>query len=283
MKLTPQNMNRIRKLVDAMYRDRIVMHTFWTIVLTCAVIVTGVMITHLVSARYAVLPMEPTVPIAFGCAIEPFGFTPRWGAMKSDAELARNFCEISPTEFIQPPLYDIDTLQFPLADLNDEGVSADVQDMITSKLFYSTRHFGLYNLDSGEYVANTHPGIDFKMPKGTPVSAIAGGRVNRVMREDGGLGNAVIVEHILPRTQERIFSVYGHLDMILVQEGLIVKPGHIIGIVGDSGDARGSHLHLQIDRDRGLLRHQPYVPARDTPLEETAKWTVHPMEFIEQY
>lgn len=283
MKLTSQNITRIKRLVDALYRERIVMHTFWTIVLTCTVIVTAIMITHLVSARYTAPQLLYLGENAeFGCAIEPFGFTPHWGAMKSDAELQQTFCDISPAKFVQTPLYDIDALQIPLEELNDDN-SAEAEALITSKLFYSTRHFGLHDLDSGEYRANSHTGMDFKMPKGALVSAVAGGRVNRIMRERGGLGNAVILEHALPVTRERVFSVYGHLDMILMEEGMVVKPGHSIGTVGDSGDAKGSHLHLQIDRDRGLLRHEPFVSPVNMTLEEAAKWTIHPMDFIEQY
>ena len=181
MKLTSHNIRRIQNLVDATYRERIVMHTFWTIVLTCAVIVTGIMITHLVSARYATPQETLSVPTEdFGCAIEPFGLTPRWGVMRSDAELERTFCEIPLKEFIQPLAYDIESLQIPLAQLNDDH-SEEARNVITSKLFYSTRHFGLYDLDSDEYVSSDHPGMDFKMPKGTPVSAIAGGPVEIVL------------------------------------------------------------------------------------------------------
>lgn len=256
--------------------------TLWTIFLTLTLTYTSVFVAKVVDAqRNNPLPQDPFP--SFECAIEPFGFTPQWGNMDSLEELSRSFCHINPNEFVSPPPYDIDALKTPLDDLNANTQTISAQKLITMKLFYSTRPFGSYDLDSDEYVSPDHPGMDIKMPIGTPVRAIAGGTVNNIETKKDGLGNTVIIEHHLPDTNEKVFSIYGHLNHILVNRGNILAPGTIIGTVGSTGNTSNPHLHLQIDRDRGLIRHLPYVPLPGIKVEQAVRWTIHPMEFIENY
>lgn len=256
--------------------------TLWTIFLTLTVAYIIVFVAKVVYAERSTRTAPGNVP-PFECAIAPFGFTPDWGSMNSLEKLSRSFCHIDPKEFIPPPLYDIAALQTPLEELNQEPRTQVQKNILTMKLFYSTRHFGTYDLDSNEYVTLDHPGIDFKMPIGTPVHAIAGGIVSSTTQHDDGLGNTIIIEHRLPRTQEKIYSIYGHLNQILVNRSDIIHPGTLIGTVGTTGNTSAPHLHLQIDRDRGLLRHIPYVPPPGVTIEQATRWTIHPMEFIENY
>lgn len=220
----------------------------------------------------------------FGFAIAPFGFSPDWGSMKSTAQFTRSFCEMKPADFTAPPAYDIQVLTTPLAKLNGQPRTPEVTRDITAKLFYSTRYLGKYDLDSAEYVATTHPALDIKMPKGTPVGAIAGGEVNAVGNDPQGLGIHVIIEHHLPQTGERVFSVYGHLQAAIVNAGDPIVPGQVIGIVGNTGDSTAPHLHLQIDRARtGELVHAVYVPGSSTTIAEATRMTIHPIDFLRQY
>lgn len=256
--------------------------TLWTIFLTLTLTYTFVFVAKVVSAeRSTRTPFDPFP--SFECAIHPFGFAADWGKMESIEKLSRSYCRIHPTEFVSPPPYDIDALQTPLEELNANTQSIDTQKLITMKLFYSTRPFGTYDLDSDEYVSPDHPGMDIKMPIGTPVRAIAGGTVNNIEIKKDGLGNTVVIEHHLSDTNEKVFSVYGHLNHILVNRGESVSPGTLIGTIGTSGNTFNPHLHLQIDRDRGVLRHIPYIPPPGATLQEATRWTIHPMEFIENY
>ena len=277
-------------------------NTLWTVFLTLTIAYLAVFTgeaTHALSRREArraerlaeqeltrtlqrVEKFKSSAQVAFGCAIQPFGFTPNWGAMTSDLQLNRNFCDINPEELVPPPPYILSDLTVSLAELNKEKTPENIR-RLTAKLFYSTRHFGAYNLDSGEYQLPNHPGIDFKMPEGTLVRSIAGGVIHAVNRDKDGLGNHVIVEHVLPDTSQIIFSIYGHLDLIVVEEGDQVSPGQFLGTVGSSGNVTLPHLHLQIDTSRNLPRHKPYVPAPDTEKSEWMKWTIHPIDFIQMY
>lgn len=210
----------------------------------------------------------------------PVSDVPDWGTMRSPAEWDRPFGQIPASEFVPLPPYDLSTLQIPLSSLANPIRPAFIP-AITAKLTYSTRYYGAYDLDVGEF-SGLHPGIDLKLAFGTPVGAVAGGRVSLVQKKDDGLGLYVIVEHRLA-SGERIFSIYGHLDTAWVQEGEDVRPGQIIGTVGLSGRTTAPHLHLQIDRDDGSVPHQPYWPTRIPSPAEAARHTLHPIDFIRQF
>ena len=229
-----------------------------------------------------VRPAAPDTIPSFECAIDPFGRVPNWGDMRSAAQIGRAYTAIAPQEYVFPPAYNLPELQTPLSTLNQEPRSAEAERLLTEKLFYSTRFMGRFDLDDGEWTG-THPGIDFKMPPGSPIRAIAGGRVSAVRNQPEGLGKYVMIEHRLPTTSERIFSIYGHMDVITVAAGDAVRPGDDIGTVGETGDATLPHLHLQIGRDDGSEPHQPYVPTASATRSEVMKHLINPMDVIDRY
>ena len=55
-----------------------------------------------------------------------------------------------------------------------------------------------------------------------------------------------MLEHRLPGMQGPVYTLYGHLSTVKVKVGQTVKVGEIIGEVGSSGMAAGSHLHFEI-------------------------------------
>ncbi len=86
-----------------------------------------------------------------------------------------------------------------------------------------------------------HDGLDIAAPLGTPVRAIASGRVTLAGRvSDGAV--VVLIEH-----GPGIFSLYGHLESELaVRDGQSVVAGTVIGSVGLTGNTTGAHLHLEV-------------------------------------
>lgn len=85
-----------------------------------------------------------------------------------------------------------------------------------------------------------HSGIDIGGSTGTNIVAAESGRISYTgyMR---GYGNVIILSH------DRGYStVYGHNSVNLVKKGQYVKKGSIIGKVGKTGNATGSHLHFEI-------------------------------------
>jgi hypothetical protein len=90
-----------------------------------------------------------------------------------------------------------------------------------------------------------HQGIDVAAPKGTPVFASGDGVVKKAAFEEGW-GNLVVVEH-----EDGYTTFYAHLDEIGTETGAVVNQGEVIGVVGNTGQSTGSHLHYEV-RKNGL-------------------------------
>lgn len=99
-----------------------------------------------------------------------------------------------------------------------------------------------------------HHGVEFPNPSGTPVHAPSAGEVVFAGSDDQIIlgpypnfyGNVIILHHGDLYNGEDVFSVYGHLSAILMDEKAIVDVGDILGEVGASGVAYGSHLHFEV-------------------------------------
>ena len=89
-----------------------------------------------------------------------------------------------------------------------------------------------------------HWGVDLVADEGTPVFAIAKGKVAEVGNAILGYGNYIIIDH-----QKNRQSLYGHLSKIEVKKGDEVLAGTTIGKVGHTGFATGNHLHLEIHQN----------------------------------
>jgi murein DD-endopeptidase MepM/ murein hydrolase activator NlpD len=86
----------------------------------------------------------------------------------------------------------------------------------------------------------THKGIDFAGEIGTPLSAVAPGRVISA-GERIGYGKTVEIDHGLGFT-----TLYAHLSKINVSRGDWVQSGAVVGLGGSSGRSTGPHLHYEI-------------------------------------
>ena len=93
---------------------------------------------------------------------------------------------------------------------------------------------------SGEW--KEHKGIDLAAAEGTPVYAIKDGNIEYCIKNDSVFGNYVIISH----DNGSMTSVYAHLSKIAVNKYDSIKKGEIIGYVGSTGMATGSHLHFEI-------------------------------------
>ncbi len=91
-----------------------------------------------------------------------------------------------------------------------------------------------------------HLGTDYAAPIGTPVQAIANGRVGTAGNTGQG-GNTVRLVH-----SNGYESYYMHLSRILVHLGQHVDQGQRIGLVGMTGLATGPHLDFRL-KQRGAF------------------------------
>jgi murein DD-endopeptidase MepM/ murein hydrolase activator NlpD len=83
-----------------------------------------------------------------------------------------------------------------------------------------------------------HNGIDYRAPTGTPVWAVADGKVVSAGRK-GAAGKMISIDH-----GEGVKSYYMHLSRILVKKGQRVSQRKLIGRVGSTGRSTGPHLHF---------------------------------------
>ncbi len=89
-----------------------------------------------------------------------------------------------------------------------------------------------------------HDGIDIPAPKGTMVRAAAAGTVRFAGEEKDQFGNLVVLDH-----GDGWFTAYGFLSRVTVKEGAKVASGERIGLVGDTGRAKGDELHFEVRQD----------------------------------
>ena len=110
--------------------------------------------------------------------------------------------------------------------------------------------------DGGE---RTHEGIDIFAARRTPLLAAAPGVVSSV--RENNLGGKVI----FIRARERGYSLYyAHLDSQLVSAGQKVEVGDVIGLMGNTGNAKNTapHLHFGIYTSDGPVDPLPFVQKR---------------------
>ena len=86
-----------------------------------------------------------------------------------------------------------------------------------------------------------HPGIDLDEELGAEIYPIMNGQVEDVAESRFGYGKSVLVSH-----GNNLKSFYAHLNQINVYKGEKVTKETVIGTVGRSGWATGTHLHLEI-------------------------------------
>lgn len=100
-----------------------------------------------------------------------------------------------------------------------------------------------------------HTGVDIPAEPGTPVLAAAGGKVEwsgyglyRGVQGDlsDPYGLAVLIRHDFSFEGEQLYTVYGHLQEINIQQGQQVAMGEQVGLVGQTGKVTGPHLHFEV-------------------------------------
>ena len=98
-------------------------------------------------------------------------------------------------------------------------------------------------------------GIDIAAPTGTPVRAVARGRVDYTSDDFAAFGQVVVVNH-----GDGFYTLYGHLSEILVAQGQEVQAGHAIGRVGDSGTSlKGTVLHFEVRKGGSALDPEDWL------------------------
>jgi murein DD-endopeptidase len=100
-------------------------------------------------------------------------------------------------------------------------------------------------------IQRLHTGVDLSVPVGTPVRAVARGRVRRAS-EDAVNGRVLILDH-----GHGVSTAYCHNSELRVRAGQWVERGELIAHSGNTGRSTGPHLHYQLE-----LSSHPVDPLR---------------------
>lgn len=102
-----------------------------------------------------------------------------------------------------------------------------------------------------------HRGVDLAAPRGTPILAMAPGRVIRAGWGLTGYGRWVVIDH-----GNGYKSLYAHCSRVDVEVGDHVRAGQRIAAIGATGRATGSHLHFEIRLNDRPIDPEPLLPPR---------------------
>ncbi|MFD9904411.1 transglycosylase family protein [Streptomyces sp. NPDC059063] len=103
-----------------------------------------------------------------------------------------------------------------------------------------------YRAAGSSWSKGYHTGVDFPVPTGTSVKAVAAGTV-----VSSGWGGSYGYQIVIRHTDGR-YSQYGHLSALTVKSGQKVVPGQRIGRSGSTGNSTGPHLHFEIRTGPGF-------------------------------
>ena len=109
-----------------------------------------------------------------------------------------------------------------------------------------TSQFG-HRVDPITGEVSSHTGTDIACAEGTPILAAADGTVtvaNGLDSWGGSYGYYIQIDH-----GGGMETLYAHCSSICVTTGQQVQSGEVIGYVGHTGRATGSHLHLEMRVD----------------------------------
>ena len=112
---------------------------------------------------------------------------------------------------------------------------------------YISSTFGYRDFDS-----SFHKGLDLAAPEGTPTYAAADGVVLIAGWSDSA-GNWIVIDH-----GNGFVGKYMHHSGLLVSAGQTVTKGQPIGLVGNTGNSFGAHLHFQLELNGAPVDPQAY-------------------------
>ena len=133
-----------------------------------------------------------------------------------------------------------------------------------------------------------HEGLDLYAPNGANIYAAADGEVYQAgFPKNHPYGRHIRIRHNIDGRV--VHTIYGHLSEILVGEGQPVTAGALIGKADNTGNSRGSHLHLTLKIEgeqtkgypAGIVDPWPYL--KDSPAVEPEVGPLPPPSGVEAF
>ncbi len=137
--------------------------------------------------------------------------------------------------------FDNEIIHYPKVDFSKKTDTTIIKLIDISKnSFYITPNEGVVTSQFGLRHHRYHYGTDINLETGDKVVSAFDGMV-RITKLSTSYGYVVVVRHM-----NGLETLYAHLSQINVSNGQYLKAGDIIGLGGNTGHSRGSHLHFEI-------------------------------------
>lgn len=102
---------------------------------------------------------------------------------------------------------------------------------------------------------------------GIVIKVVDGKNQNKNSSGTDSYGNYVQIKH-----ENGYYTLYAHLKKGLkLKEGDFVNKGDIIGVMGNSGNATGTHLHFEVRNANNYVINPTKYLTEDLPIEEKQK------------
>jgi murein DD-endopeptidase MepM/ murein hydrolase activator NlpD len=88
-----------------------------------------------------------------------------------------------------------------------------------------------------------HTGVDFAVPTGTCILAVANGVITKA---NWGKSYGVQIVQEISSQSKKQYCIYAHLSKSLVKPGDRVVKGQHIAESGNTGNSTGPHLHFEV-------------------------------------
>ncbi|HSM58434.1 MAG TPA: peptidoglycan DD-metalloendopeptidase family protein [Candidatus Sulfomarinibacteraceae bacterium] len=119
-------------------------------------------------------------------------------------------------------------------------------------IVWTDKHYPYAGTRGGQL--RPHHGVEFNVPYSSEILAANSGTVI-VAGNDREIaygphtdfyGNLVIIEHDFQYNGQPVYTLYGHLNEVLVSEGSAVASQQVLGLSGATGVADGPHMHFEV-------------------------------------
>lgn len=119
-------------------------------------------------------------------------------------------------------------------------------------IVWTNKHYPYGSTRGGEL--RPHHGVEFDVPYNTEILAAASGTIVAAGPDSNIIygphsnfyGKLVVIEHDTTYKGQPVFTLYGHLNQVLVTEGDHVNVEDVIGLSGATGVADGPHMHFEV-------------------------------------
>ncbi|MFS0783350.1 peptidoglycan DD-metalloendopeptidase family protein [Bacillus sp. 1P06AnD] len=123
------------------------------------------------------------------------------------------------------------------------GLDGDM--VLPTPTINKTSNFG-WRVDPFDGSQEFHKGQDLACNKGDTIKAAMTGEVAYAIPDGYGSGYG---HHVVLKHGDK-YTLYGHMEDVLVRVGEQVQAGQQVGTCGETGAAKGTHLHFEIQLGR---------------------------------